>query len=158
MVVDYLWYYDLCRLLRVQSYITVWVVASKFIFTTYLLGLPGRKTIFLSIHPPHLHLSFSSSYWTLVFHVSLSITVARCDVCSSDQRFASTFLQIPPQGAPQKKNHHFWWFFSLHIFKTTHCIIHHFWLSPRPISNNQLHMLPYFHLCPIYLVVFKGSY
>ena len=32
------------------------------------------------------------------------------------------------------------------------------WLCPRPISNSQLHMLPCFHLCPIYLVVFKGSY
>ena len=31
-------------------------------------------------------------------------------------------------------------------------------ISPRPISNSQLHMLPCFHLCPIYLVVFKGSY
>ena len=33
-----------------------------------------------------------------------------------------------------------------------------FWSSPRPISDSQLHMLPCFHLCPIYLVVFKGSY
>ena len=33
-----------------------------------------------------------------------------------------------------------------------------FWSSPRPISNSQLHTLPCFHLCPIYLVVFKGSY
>ena len=33
-----------------------------------------------------------------------------------------------------------------------------FWLCPRPISNSQLHVLPHFHLCPIYLVVFKGSY
>ena len=32
------------------------------------------------------------------------------------------------------------------------------WSSPRPISDSQLHMLPHFHLCPIYLVVFKGSY
>ena len=32
------------------------------------------------------------------------------------------------------------------------------WLKPRPISNSQLHALPHFHLCPIYLVVFKGSY
>ena len=31
------------------------------------------------------------------------------------------------------------------------------WTSSRPISNSQLHMLPCFHLCPIYLVVFKGS-
>ena len=33
-----------------------------------------------------------------------------------------------------------------------------FWSSPRPISNSQLHVLLHFHLCPIYLVVFKGSY
>ena len=32
------------------------------------------------------------------------------------------------------------------------------WLCPRPISNSQLHTLPCFHLCPINLVVFKGSY
>ena len=32
------------------------------------------------------------------------------------------------------------------------------WLCPRPISDSQLHVLPHFHLCPIYLVVFKGSY
>ena len=31
------------------------------------------------------------------------------------------------------------------------------WTSSRPISNSQLHMLPCFHLCPIYLVFFKGS-
>ena len=30
--------------------------------------------------------------------------------------------------------------------------------NPRPISNSQLHTLLHFHLCPIYLVVFKGSY
>ena len=32
------------------------------------------------------------------------------------------------------------------------------WSSLRPISNSQLHALLRFHLCPIYLVVFKGSY
>ena len=30
--------------------------------------------------------------------------------------------------------------------------------TPRPISIGQLHMLPCFHLRPINLVVFKGSY
>ena len=30
--------------------------------------------------------------------------------------------------------------------------------SLRPISNSQLRTLLHFHLCPIYLVVFKGSY
>ena len=33
-----------------------------------------------------------------------------------------------------------------------------FWSSPRPISSSQLHTLLHFHLCPIYLVVFKGTY
>ena len=32
------------------------------------------------------------------------------------------------------------------------------WISLRPISSSQLHALLHFHLCPIYLVVFKGSY
>ena len=32
------------------------------------------------------------------------------------------------------------------------------WSSPRPISSSQLHTLLHFHLCPIYLVVFKGTY
>ena len=32
------------------------------------------------------------------------------------------------------------------------------WSSPRPISSSQLHTLLHFHLCPIYLVVFKGVY
>ncbi len=32
------------------------------------------------------------------------------------------------------------------------------WISLRPISSSQLHTLLHFHLCPIYLVVFKGSY
>ncbi len=34
----------------------------------------------------------------------------------------------------------------------------HLWSSPRPISDSQLHTLLHFHLCPIYLVLFKGSY
>ena len=32
------------------------------------------------------------------------------------------------------------------------------WLSPRPISISQLHVSLHFHLWPIDLVVFKGSY
>ena len=34
----------------------------------------------------------------------------------------------------------------------------HFWLSPRSISIRQLHVSPHFHLEPIYLIVFEGSY
>ena len=48
---------------------------------------------------------------------------------------------------------------KLHIRNfSTSLPIHLTWLCPRPISNSQLHVLPHFHLCPIYLVVFKGSY
>ena len=36
--------------------------------------------------------------------------------------------------------------------------IHKIWLSPRPISIRQLHVSPHFHLEPIYLIVFQGSY
>ena len=32
------------------------------------------------------------------------------------------------------------------------------WLSPRSISIRQLHVSPHFHLEPIYLIVFEGSY
>ena len=32
------------------------------------------------------------------------------------------------------------------------------WSSPRPISINQLHTLLHFHLWPINLIVYKGSY
>ena len=43
-----------------------------------------------------------------------------------------------------------------HIVLTSN--LYRLWSSPRPISDSQLHTLPCFHLCPIYLVVFKGSY
>ena len=43
-------------------------------------------------------------------------------------------------------------------YKESSISYHLAWLCPRPISNSQLHVLPHFHLCPIYLVVFKGSY
>ena len=55
------------------------------------------------------------------------------------------------------------WLPSYYTFKTAYKKYHPFtyhlaWSCPRPISNSQLHVLPHFHLCPIYLVVFKGSY
>ena len=45
---------------------------------------------------------------------------------------------------------------KLHIIKQH--FLEPFWSSPRPISNSQLRTLLPFHPCPIYLVVFKGSY
>ena len=52
-------------------------------------------------------------------------------------------------------------------FKTTHIVsdfsifvkdfLLFFWSSFRPISSSQLHASLHFHLCPIYLIVSKGS-
>ena len=44
-------------------------------------------------------------------------------------------------------------FFSLTVYHRLNL-----WLSPRPISICQLHTLLHFHLKPINLVVYKGSY
>ena len=91
-------------------------------------------------------------------------------LCNRDFQGISYYTKKPSYISVQRS--------SLHIFKTAHWIsstsIFHpsgnnfllpiqfltisFWLSPRPISNSQLHVLLRFHLCPIYLVVFKGSY
>ena len=50
--------------------------------------------------------------------------------------------------------------YTIYTFKTSYRIrfISTFWSSPQTISNSQLHVLPHFHLCPIYLVLFKGFY
>ena len=45
-----------------------------------------------------------------------------------------------------------------HAFKTAYTLESCLWTSPRPISSSQLHTLLHFHLCPIDLVVFKGTY
>ena len=47
---------------------------------------------------------------------------------------------------------------NFHFELMSICLSSFLWSSPRPISDSQLHVLPHFHLCPIYLVVFKGSY
>ena len=51
---------------------------------------------------------------------------------------------------------------SLCIITSSRCFLQpafrFFWISLRPISDSQLHALPHFHLCPIYLIVSKGSY
>ena len=50
------------------------------------------------------------------------------------------------------------------VNKFTHCVrfrasvFLRFWSSPRPISGSPLHVLPHFHSCPIYLILFQGSY
>ena len=58
--------------------------------------------------------------------------------------------------------------FQVHTLKTTHrtysklfsylYISSDLWLNPRPISSSQLNISLCLHLCPIYLIVFQGSY
>ena len=50
----------------------------------------------------------------------------------------------------QNRTHYIIFLIILQVFLT-------FWSSSRPISSSQLHASLHFHLCPIYLVVFKGS-
>ena len=57
---------------------------------------PGKNALFLSICLPHLLSEIPSSYWISTCYAVLSISLALCDFCSSDRRFACTFLQIPP--------------------------------------------------------------
>ena len=50
--------------------------------------------------------------------------------------------------------------YNSHIqnFIQKHYLTRTLWSSLRSISNSQLHVSLHFHLCPIYLVLFKGSY
>ena len=48
----------------------------------------GTTHHFLSIYLPHLLQLIPSSYWTSACTAALSLTIASCDFCSSDQRFA----------------------------------------------------------------------
>ena len=59
---------------------------------------------------------------------------------------------LPLSNVPSKPHIELHLLYRLSSFHST------FWISPRPISNSQLRTLLHFHLCPIYLVVFKGSY
>ena len=49
---------------------------------------------------------------------------------------------------------------AFRALKTAHVLISKRFprTSIHPISSSQLRVLPHFHLCPIYLVVFKGVY
>ncbi len=56
---------------------------------------PSTTHFFPSIYLPYLLQLIPSSYWTLVCIATLSLAATSCDFCSSDQRFAYSFLQIP---------------------------------------------------------------
>ena len=56
-----------------------------------------RCTLFPLIYPPHL-LVLPATFWTSSLLADLSVFPSLiCDFCPSDQRFAYSFLQIPPR-------------------------------------------------------------
>ena len=85
--------------------------------------------------------------------VGLEPTTTRLTAeCSTIELSRIISRHIPSKSHTVEKDTHFPTFLlPILTFRT-------FWISPRPISDSQLHTLLYFHLCPIYLVVFKGSY
>jgi hypothetical protein len=93
------WYYG-----QKQSLIAL-LTFSQFVVTmrSFEYGLlgracetsPGKNAVFLSIYLSHLHRLIPCSYWTSTRMVALSSACALCDFCSSGQRFAAVFLQIP---------------------------------------------------------------
>ena len=85
--------------------------------------------------------------------VGLEPTTTRLTAeCSTDWAKEDYSENISSVYISSKLHTNYW--LSFHLF----CSYHLTWLCPRPISNSQLHVLLHFHLCPIYLVVFKGSY
>ncbi len=83
-------------------------------------------------------------------------------------RIKNNFLYFSKIKKPRQKSRLFWYIpskshtalkdtYLLHFLQASFQPLP-FWISPRPISDSQLHTSLYFHLCPIYLVVFKGSY
>ena len=64
---------------------------------------------------------------------------------------------------PENCTHYIRFLFSFQVFfghlgnsVPSMCLLC-FWSSFRPISSSQLHASLHFHLCPIYLIVSKGS-
>ena len=78
------------------------------------------------------------------------------------QRLVISQLRCSMSFASQMSSLYHKWFSTSKLAPPHFCYIlpasSAYWSSPHPISNSQLHVLPHFHPCPIYLVVFKGVY
>ena len=134
-------YYFLLHNVRIKRYFS-----SNLIPTNYFALCSSRNFIIcLYIQHKSHSTDYSSKEWLSLF---LSDTYGK---------YTRIFIFT------QKTSYHLAGFHC--IFKTTYMLTfpeNHSscdsWSSPHPISNSQLHALLHFHLCPIYLVVFKGSY
>ena len=86
------WYYGLCWLLTAgfAPWPRIFYRLCRVRETS-----PGITRFFLSTYLPHLLCTVPYSYWSLTCFAALPLCIAWCSFCSSDQRFAFTFLQIP---------------------------------------------------------------
>ena len=134
-------YYFLLHNVRIKRYFS-----SNLIPTNYFALCSSRNFIIcLYIQHKSHSTDYSSKEWLSLF---LSDTYGK---------YTRIFIFT------QKTSYHLAGFHC--IFKTTYMLTfpeNHSscdsWSSPHPISNSQLHALLHFHLCPLYLVVFKGVY
>ena len=58
---------------------------------------PGNAPLPSRLCPPHIQGKIPGKYWTLKLNAFSSSPPASCGFCTSGQRFAFTFLQIPPR-------------------------------------------------------------
>ena len=103
----------------------------------------------------------------LRFHIHMQFTKLVSSLLTTQKRLELSTFAVTGRRSNQLSHWAILQFFKILIYlenyiqlKPTSSSIYLslLWLCPRPISNSQLHVLPHFHLCPIYLVVFKGSY
>ena len=147
------WFQSKFRLANFNRYYCCLVLFWMFSWTSRL----NQKPLFLEFSGFYILFSFQGS---LLLPSQRQLIYNIISICFCQQLF---WIYFQVEGSYTFKTAH--WIsstLSLHPFLGINFLlpIHSitFWLSPRPISNSQLHVLPHFHLCPIYLVVFKGSY
>ena len=133
-------YYFLLHNVRIKRYFS-----SNLIPTNYFALCSSRNFIIcLYIQHKSHSTDYSSKEWLSLFLSDTYGKYTRIFIFTQkNQLTVSWFLIVPSK---------------LHTEPFIKHLPYLLWLKPRPISNSQLHTLPYFHLCPIYLVVFKGSY
>ena len=96
----------------------------------------------------YIHPIIASPFWTFLTLPCFWKRISR------KLRFLDTFApQMYPYSHPQPEP-----LPCFVLFLSVRIRFLRVWISLRPISSSQLHALLHFHLCPIYLVFFKGSW
>ena len=127
-------------------------LGSSFTLSNQLISCKAKKT------PDHSDVSFHipSKPHTVCININpntLTLPYFRKRI-SRKLRFLDTFApQMYPYSHPQPEP-----LPCFVLFLSVRIRFLRVWISLRPISSSQLHALLHFHLCPIYLVFFKGSW